>query len=103
MRASIPVLVRPATTTVLVGFANHEPSIGNAVSVCLDEGKDRPCEAGNGYGISTATLVPGVWSKTATAIFVYPGQASSGEHVGSYTLASPTPTSKLWAFALGIR
>ncbi|HEX8003023.1 MAG TPA: hypothetical protein VF519_10055 [Mycobacteriales bacterium] len=101
-RASIPVTVRPATTTVLVGFAHSEPSVATAASVCLDEGRDVPCEAGGGYGFKTAMLAPGAWSSTATAIFVYPGQASNGEHAAHYTMASPAPTSKLYGFALSI-
>lgn len=103
VRASIPVLVRPATTTVLIGFARNDPSVGNAVNICLDEGRQTPCETGSGYGISAALLMPGQWSKMAAAVFVYPGQASSGEHTASYTMASATPTAALLAFALSLR
>lgn len=103
VRAEIPVVVRPTTTTVLVGFTHSEPSVGSAMDICLDEGDTLPCEAGRGHGMSTAFLAPGVWSKMMTAIFVYPGWVSSGEHTASYTIATVGVTKRtLYAFALSL-
>lgn len=102
VRAEVPVLVRPTTTTVLVAYAKIEPSAGNAVSVCLDEGRELPCEAGGGSGMKVAFLAPGVWSKSQAAIFFYPGWASNGEHVARYTMAAAGGAPALYAFALSV-
>lgn len=100
--AEVPVLVKPTTTTVLAASTHNEPSLAAAVSVCLDEGYQAPCEASGGLGMQVAFVMPGLWSRTMATYNVYPGDASTGEHTATYKVASATPTATLHAFALSL-
>ena len=101
-RAEIPVNVRPTTTTVLIGYTNADWSFAGATSICLDEGTGIPCESGQAWGVKSAHGGVGSRSSTATAIFLYPGFVSNGEHTASYTLAASGMHRGLWAFALSL-
>ncbi|HEV2889989.1 MAG TPA: hypothetical protein VGX28_06400 [Frankiaceae bacterium] len=100
--ADIPVLVKPTTTTVMAASTQNEPSLGAAISMCLDEGRELPCEAGQGFGMTVAFFAPGLWSRTMATYIVYPGTVASGEHTARYKVASGTPTATLYAFALSL-
>lgn len=101
-RVTIPVTVRPTTTTMLVGSTDADYGVANAVSICLDEGRELPCETGNGLGMKTAFLGVGSRASTMTWMTAYPGDVPSGEHTASYTIASAGVPRGLHAFALSV-